>query len=215
MSLVSSDSAEKLPVSICKTLTLSDLSSHLRALTPVRDHADLVGHPSPMLRSLDHDTAVAYAAAVAFKDCTARFNIPVEKVHCMTWAEDLIEDHPDLKAIEIRRIIKHMSKGQVYNRIDVNVLHTATERYMQERNEAMAAERERRHQQVKAQPVINTSGAPDWFRQRTQEVERMMATQRNLKRAQQDEEARRFREEQKRLQEELKGLMDNEIMNNE
>ena len=151
---------------------LPTLAAALKDMPEVVAHVDLVGHPSPRLHDVPTALSVAYTAQVAYKYCTARFSVPVEKIHCTVWAEDLVTDHPKIKLIEIKRIIKHMSRMPNFNRIDVNVLHQATQDYLSESRKSInEARRMQRHEYDTSKSIE----VPDWFRERTQQVLASMA----------------------------------------
>ncbi len=164
-------------------MSLDKVADHTKKCSAVENHEDLIRHAAPMLSNLNPKVAQKYIAIAAYKYLTERFDIEIDKNHMAVWAEDILEDYPDLRTVEIKRIIKRMTKGAVYNRIDVNTLNLAVQEYYQERSEAIARERERIHHNrkhidqsaVKGQNVVTETGkdlveAPNWFRDRTQEL---------------------------------------------
>lgn len=184
-------------------MPLKDLAQSISSMPPVRVPSDIIGHQSPSLIQVDRDTAAAYIAAAAYKELTARYSIPVEMDHCRVWADDMIDRYPSLRLAEIRSIIRHMATIPLFNRIDVQILTQAADQYYRYRTAEIADIREREHQNRKVKGIGDTEkifvAAPDYFKERTKELERQLASQRRLTRMVQQKREQEFEKARKEL----------------
>ena len=210
-----SDSAASQQLSRSDQMTLPQIAHTLSRLTPIKTPADIIGHPSPTIAQVDRTVAAGYIAAAAFKELTARYSIPVEQEHCRVWADDMIDMYPSLRLAEVRAIIRHMATIPLFNRIDVQILTQAAQSYYTYRTEQLADIREREHRNNKVNKAKDLEkifeSAPEWFQERTRELERKQASERHLSRMIHQKKEAEF----KAAREALAKMMDNEVMSND
>lgn len=122
------------------------LEAH-KSFPPLKAHCEYVGHPSPMLCALDKETAVKIIKIAVLKYSRLLWNFErnISEDQGELFAGWLLDEYQDIKIIELKRIMEHIAKGQVFSSIDPATLMRGTIDYYEQSREAIAIEREKRH----------------------------------------------------------------------
>ena len=137
---------------------------------------DLFYHKSPRIKTFDSDLIIGHLAKQAAASIGMIFSADgLSKDGYKFWAEMVLEDYPSLKLVEIKSIFKLAAKKTNYNRIDVNVIFGWVKDYWEHREELVSITREQHHRRLKNDYDlswgINTIPAPEFFKERTKEME--------------------------------------------
>lgn len=118
-----------------------------KTYAPIQVHSDYLGHPSPMIMALDKETVVKIIKVAVLKYSRLLWNFErnISEGQSELFAEWLLTEYPDIRIIELKRIMEHIAKGQVFSSIDPATLMRGTIDYYEESREAIAIEREKRH----------------------------------------------------------------------
>lgn len=134
--------------------SLADIYAIEGAMPPVYNPVDLINHPSAQIRHIEPEKAKQFINGICLKAITLRFDIPIKKEIIEQWSKDLVEaihagEYRDMKLVEIKTLLRRMSKSTIYRRIDANVLTNELDSYWEERCQIVYNEKRRRNNELK------------------------------------------------------------------
>ena len=152
---------------------LLELRSLVESAPDLIDVSQVPQHPTPTISKLDKSLAVDYMSTTALAVVNAfSSRVDVTLDGCKLWASIVYDDWPDLKAGEILLIFKKAIKQKQYAAIDVNTMLSWVTDYYKSRSEAVSTYLEHKHQRLKNEnDNWNGIPAPDWFKERTKELD--------------------------------------------